>query len=118
MHQVRVFVNYRRNGDLLRAALVDLQLRNAVARLRPGTLTVFRDNSIRVGRHWPREIRAQLDASDAVLVIIGPEWLSARDEFGRRRIDQPDDWVRQELEFALELDKVILPVVFGERLPP
>jgi pterin-4a-carbinolamine dehydratase len=115
---LQIFVNYRRDSDLMRASLVDLQVRYALERLRPGAVTVFRDDGIRVGRTWPDEIRNQLAAADIVLAIIGPDWLAAPDQFGRRRIDQSDDWVRQELEFALQNDKVIVPIVFGTKLPP
>jgi pterin-4a-carbinolamine dehydratase len=116
--RVQVFVNYRRDSDRLRAMLVETQLKSAVAQFRPHSLTVFRDNSIRLGQNWPQELRTQLDASDIVLAVIGPAWLSSQDEFGRRRIDQPDDWVRRELEVALDSDKAVVPVVFGQSLPP
>ena len=38
-------------------------------------------------------------------------WLFAQDEYGRRRIDVPDDWVRQEIQLGLELDKTIMPLL-------
>ena len=115
---MQVFVNYRRHSDLLRASLVGLQIQGAMERLRPGRVSVFRDVEIRVGKRWPAEIRRQLAMSDVVMAVIGPHWLTADDEFGRRRIDCPDDWVRQELEFALEHGKALVPVVFGDVMPP
>jgi pterin-4a-carbinolamine dehydratase len=115
---MQVFVNYRRDSDSLRASLVSLQIQSALAHIRPGEFSVFRDTQTRVGKNWPAEIRAQLEASDVVIAIMGPASLTATDAFGRRRIDQPDDWVRQELERALDHDKALIPVVFGEAMPP
>ena len=115
---MQVFVNYRRHSDLLRAALVGLQIQGAMERLRPGRVSVFRDVEIRVGKRWPEEVQRQLAMSDVIIAIMGPQWLTADDEFGRRRIDCPDDWVRQELEFALEHRKALVPVIFGDVMPP
>lgn len=46
-------------------------------------------------------------------MIIGPRWLEARDQYSRRRIDQPDDWVRQEIELALGAGNTVIPIAFG-----
>jgi hypothetical protein len=45
-----------------------------------------------------------------MLVLIGNTWSSALDRTGKRRLDMPKDWVRQEIETALELDIPIIPV--------
>lgn len=42
----------------------------------------------------------QAVACDVMLVIIGPNWLDARDEAGARRLDNPNDFVRIEVEAA------------------
>ena len=72
----------------------------------------------RLGVKWPQRIQEELEASDVVVAIIGPKWLSAKDQHERRRIDQEDDWVRRELEIALGSDRVVVPVVFdGTEMP-
>jgi len=46
-----------------------------------------------------------------VLAVVGPRWLEAKDEQGR--LDDPDDWVRVELETAQSLGKRVIPVLAG-----
>jgi pterin-4a-carbinolamine dehydratase len=60
-----------------------------------------------------------------LLTIIGPQWLSIHDDSWRRRIDLPGDWVRHEIEYALNNKKPLIPVTVsgasvprGEELPP
>jgi hypothetical protein len=53
-----------------------------------------------------------------MLVIIGPGWLQARDESGKRRMDDPEDWVHIEVSTGLSHNVCVIPVtVGGARLP-
>jgi hypothetical protein len=71
------------------------------------------------GDEWRTVLDAAVDAADFVVVVIGPRWLFAQDDWGRRRIDQPDDLVRHELEVALSHRKSVLPLlVGGAEMPP
>jgi pterin-4a-carbinolamine dehydratase len=117
MVELPVFVSYRRDPDLLRAELVTRVIETALNRSGRDRVRVFRDIRMRLGTRWPDEVRAQLLAAKVVLVLIGPGWLAAKDQFARRRIDQADDWVRLEIEMALANGKAIVPVAFGEALP-
>ena len=49
-----------------------------------------------------------------VLALIGPDWLTAADKFGRRRLDIEDDWVRKELLFAHQQGDLVIPLLIGE----
>ena len=55
-----------------------------------------------------------------MLALIGPEWLRSADEYGRRRLDTADDWVRNELSIAIESGKPIIPVLLDpvKGMPP
>lgn len=41
-------------------------------------------------------------------------WILARDEYGRRRVDDADDWVRHEIRLALEHGKTVMPLLAPE----
>jgi hypothetical protein len=49
-----------------------------------------------------------------LLVIVGKDWLSSADNNGRRRIDNSDDWVRIEIETALQRDIPVVPMLVDE----
>jgi hypothetical protein len=83
-----------------------------VARL--GHENIFHDvSAIAAGRDFTVEIDAALASSDAVLAVIGPGWLSAATPDGRRRLSQPDDFVRRELVRALGTNVPVVPVLVG-----
>ena len=55
---------------------------------------------------------------DAVLALIGPNWLDIKDAAGRRRLDDPDDFVRQEIAVALKRNIPVTPVLLqGASMP-
>ena len=55
---------------------------------------------------------------DALVVLISPHWIRTPDENGRRRLDDPADLVRIEIEAALKQGVQILPVLLdGAAMP-
>ena len=65
------------------------------------------------------------DDSDVVVVVIGPSWLTAADADGRRRLDEPTDVVRNQIQRALAAGVIVIPVLLGrtqmprpDQLPP
>src|SRR5580700_3195265 len=55
---------------------------------------------IGAGQDFVRVLEEQVSACDAMLVLIGPNWLTVRDGIIRRRLDNPRDFVRIEVEAA------------------
>jgi hypothetical protein len=112
----RIFISYRRSDaagstTALRKTLVD----------RFGEASVFRDvEGIALGAEFPKMLREQLECAAVVLAVIGKDWLRAANEFGQRRIDFDDDWVRTELSLALgDSEVTVIPVlVDGAHMPP
>ena len=58
------------------------------------------------------EVLEKLVGDCAVLLaVIGDRWLDASDADGKRRLDDPRDYLRIEIEFALKRGIAIIPVL-------
>jgi hypothetical protein len=85
-----------------------------------GDSRVFMDiDSISYGDDFEQTLRDKLAVCSAMLVLIGPAWLAARDRAGARRLDDPADFVRREIEAGLQRPEVrIIPVLaHGAAMP-
>lgn len=109
-----VFISYRRADSASAAGRIDDQL---VARF--GRATVFKDvDSIPPGVDFARYIEDAIQQSAVALVIIGPRWLTASVGPFQRRLDDPADFVRIEIETAARLGVLIIPLlVDGATMP-
>ena len=115
MSAPRLFLNYRRVGDVA----------DAVARVYDrlaatfGKGRVFKDvDDLLPGEEFAPYIRKQLRQCRVLLVMIGPRWAEVT-RHGQPRLHDPDDWVRVEIETALGLGLRVIPVlVNGAQLPP
>ncbi len=102
-----IFVSYRRDdaaGDAGR--LVDHLHR------RFGTERVFLDiDTIQPGTDFVDALKTSLQQTAVTLVVIGTRWASLRDAAGTRRLDDPRDFVRLEVETALSRGIPVVPVL-------
>ncbi len=110
-----VFISYRRDDAAPDALLLSDAIRSLL-----GDHAVFMDTkSISGGEQWPDVLKNAVVASEIVIAVMGPDWIRIADQWGRRRIDQDDDWVRLELETALGASKRVIPVlVRTAQMPP
>src|SRR4051812_5948065 len=109
-----IFISYRRSDTSRYAA----RLRERLC-AQFGDQFVFMDvDSLRPGEPWADAIESTITASDAVVALIGAEWLTITDGSGRRRLDDPDDIVRVELETAFRCDRVVIPVLLHRAAVP
>ena len=68
-------------------------------------------------RDFDEYLKSQVAACDAMLAIIGPNWLTAKDETGQRRLDNPNDFIVIEIGAALTRNIPVVPVlVDGARM--
>jgi tetratricopeptide (TPR) repeat protein len=112
---MKTFINYRKADS---QHVVDHLARELKRRF--GADAVFKDDKdIKGGDRWPDVVRQAVLGCDVLLAVIGPKWLTLPGEYGRRRIDDPDDWVRREICTGLEAGKqVIVLLVDKAKLPP
>src|SRR5512135_1388619 len=111
---MNVFLSYRRDDSHATAdRIYDWLVRARDHR------DVFKDvDSIPLGRNFHRTIREAVGRCDVLLAVIGPGWLAAAKAPGMRRLDDPDDFVRMEIEAALERDIPIVPLLLNNATMP
>jgi len=79
-----------------------------------GAEKIFKDvNSIQLGRDFRKILAENVAQCDVFLALIGDRWLSAVKADGERRLDDPTDFVRFEIESALNRDIQVIPVLVG-----
>jgi hypothetical protein len=109
-----IFVSYRRSDAGPYARLLQVKLREHF----PDT-PVFMDlDSIEAGTDFAETIESAVRSSAVLVALIGGKWLTLTDEDGRRRLDNPEDYVRFEIRTALECAVRVIPVlVDSARMP-
>jgi TIR domain len=108
-----IFVSYRREDSSDSAGRLSDRLIDHF-----GLERVFIDvDTIELGADFVEAITSAVDACAVLVAVIGPGWLSAEDEQGRR-LDDPDDWVRVEIGTALTRGVRVIPVLVREAAMP
>src|SRR5258708_35893910 len=109
-----IFISYRREDSTATCGRIYDRL---VARFGPGA--IFKDvDSIPAGADFMAQIHAVLAQCALQLVVIGPLWQGHADAEGRTRIEQPADFVRLEVEAALQRGLPLIPLlVQGAAMP-
>src|SRR5271163_4979860 len=109
-----IFISYRRDDAEGQAGRLFDDL---VAHF--GIDLVFMDVAgIEPGRDFRKVIDENVAACGVLLSIVGRTWLDSKDENGRRRLDDPLDFVRLETASALKRDIPVVPVlVQGAKMP-
>ena len=107
----QVFVSYRRADTQYAAGRLGDRLAKR--------FKLFMDvDQIQAGARFPAVVRKALEETDVLLALIGQQWLTLTAENGGRRIDQPDDWVAEEIGIALRRGTPIIPVLFDDARMP
>jgi beta-lactam-binding protein with PASTA domain len=117
----KVFISYRREDCPGHAGRIFDRLR-----ARFGPTSVFMDvTDIEAGVDFVEVLERAVGSCDVLLAVIGTEWISATDRSGRRRLDDPQDFIRLEIGAALKRNVRVIPVLVegammprAEELPP
>jgi TIR domain-containing protein len=110
----KIFINYRRGDDPGHTGRLFDRLQDV---FEPQQLFLDVDN-IAPGLDFIRVLNERVAECDVVLAVIGKGWIDARDETGRRRLDDPADFVRIEIISALDQGKRVIPVLVNDAPMP
>jgi hypothetical protein len=109
-----IFVSYRRQETSHLAGRLYDRLAD-----RFGESQVFIDvDAIEPGVDFAEEIFRAVAACKVLLAVIGPTWLTTTDDRDRRRLDDPDDIVRLEVEAALAREVRVIPILVEGAVMP
>ena len=111
----RVFISYRRDDSAADTG----RLYDALA-ARFGRESVFMDiDAIPPGADFAQVIQESVSACQVLIAVIGRKWLGAADAAGRPRLTDAQDFVRLEIQAALQQNLRVIPVlVQGATMPP
>jgi hypothetical protein len=118
---IKIFISYRRQDSMHQTGRIYDRLE-----ARFGAEAVFKDvDSIPLGVDFRTVLANEVPRCDVVLVVIGDQWLNVVDAAGKRRLDDPGDFVRIEIELALARGVPVIPLLVGkagmpsdQQLPP
>ncbi|MGH7846404.1 MAG: toll/interleukin-1 receptor domain-containing protein [Candidatus Binatia bacterium] len=110
----KIFINYRRDDTSGYAGRMYDRLAKHF-----GADQIFMDiEHIDPGADFVEVINENVAACRALIVLIGPQWLTISDEAGGRRLDDPKDFVRVEVATALKRNARVIPVLLkGAAMP-
>ena len=109
-----VFISYRREDAGGIAGRIYDRLVN-----RLGHDNVFFDvDTIPPGRDFVDMLSDRVGKCDALVAVIGKRWVASVDDANRRRLDDPNDFVRIEIEAALQRDVPVIPVLVDNAAMP
>jgi TIR domain-containing protein len=108
-----IFLSYRRSDSSGHTG----RLRDFLVQSRPHDKVFMDVDSISPGTDFSQVITSALQGTAVMLVVIGPGWLAV-DADDNSRLDAQNDFVRIELEAALNSDVVVIPVLVRNATMP
>jgi hypothetical protein len=111
----RIFISYRRADSAGYTGRVYDRLSAHF-----GKEAIFMDvDTMEAGVDFVDVLQNAVQSCDVLLALIGNSWLNIKDEAGKRRLDNPEDFVRIEIAAALSRNIRVIPVlVDGAHIPP
>ena len=111
---LKIFISYRRDDSAYPVAMLSQMLKS-----RFGEESVFLDiENIPLGVDFRVYIGNMVGQCNALLAVIGNQWLTIKGKDGVPRLQNPRDPVRIEIEAALERDILVVPVLVDKAEMP
>jgi hypothetical protein len=110
----QIFISYRREESRWSAR----SLRDRLCRdFDPKQIFIDID-AIALGEDFVEAIETTVAKCDVLIAVIGNNWLTTKDDYGNRRLDNSQDFVRMEIGAALKRKIRVIPVlVDGASMP-
>ena len=109
-----IFICYRREDSAGWAGRLAADLVTGL----PG-VRIFRDvDAIPPGVNFDEYITQAIGSCEVFITLIGPHWLTLSDANGKRRLDDPEDFIRLEISTSLKRDIRIIPTLIGGAAVP
>lgn len=110
----RIFISYRRDDSAFETSAIRERMAEAF-----GAGNVFMDvDNIPAGRDFRVHLQMAIQGCDACVAVIGDGWLGASASPGTRRLDDERDFVRIEIEAALQRGIPVIPLLVGKAPMP
>jgi hypothetical protein len=111
----KIFISYRRDDSRYQARMIYEAFLRAMPRE-----NVFMDiDTIPLGVNFVKVLEGWVEQCEVLLVLMGEDWANSTDpKTGKRRLDNPKDFVRVEIRGALTRDIPVVPVMLdGAEIP-
>ena len=105
----QIFISYRRDDAAGHAGRLYDQLQEDLA----GEHIFMDVDAIEPGVDFVARIESAVASADVFLAVLGRSWATVTDANGRRRLDDPGDYVRLEVGAALRRKMTVIPVLVG-----
>jgi hypothetical protein len=111
----KIFISYRRDDSRYQARMIYEAFLRGMPRE-----NVFMDvDTIPLGVNFVKVLEGWVEQCEVLLVLMGADWVNSTDpKTGKRRLDNPKDFVRVEIRSALTRDIPVVPVMLdGAEIP-
>lgn len=105
---MRIFISYRRDDSAGHAGRLFDTLRSSLRH------PVFMDvEGVKGAQEFFAVIQREISRADLLIAVIGRNWVGTSDRSRSRRLDNPQDYVRREIELAFDAGIGVVPVLVG-----
>jgi hypothetical protein len=106
----KIFICYRREDSAYPAH----QIHDALTNHFGSESVIFDVHSIPYGIDFREYLKEEVSKCDIFLAVIGDQWI----DILKQRLDEPNDFVRIEIQVALGMEIPVIPILIGKAAMP